>query len=155
MAFSILDKLLALGDLFERDMARAFAGTPLTQARVAVLWVLQSGGPSTQQAVAEALSVSARNVSALVDALEASGYVRRAPHPSDRRAVMVELTPAAAVVMESMRRQHAELDRALLSAVPSEDVAAFERGIDAVINRLTELVAATETDEQTTTGATQ
>jgi DNA-binding MarR family transcriptional regulator len=117
--------------------------------------VLQSEGPSTQQAVAEALSVSARNVSALVDALEASGFVRRAPHPSDRRAVMGELTPAAAVVMESMRREHAELDRALLAAVPPEDVAAFERGIDAITNRLTELVAATEADEQTTTGATR
>lgn len=140
VSVSILDKLLAISDLFQRDMARAFAGTPLTTARVTVLWTLQLGGPSTQQALADAIAVSARNISALVDVLEANGYVERTPHPDDRRAVIVRLTPTAEVLMADMQREHAELDATLLSAVLPADAPGFERGIDAVLSRLTELV---------------
>lgn len=147
---TILDKLLLIVDLFQRDMARAFQGTPLTQARVGVLWLVQTRGPSTQQALAKALGVSAHNISMLVDALEAAGYARRTPHPSDRRAVMVEHTPVAAELMQGMQRDHAELSDALLKAVPAKDVAAFERGIDAIVARLTELVAASAGKESET-----
>lgn len=153
MGDSVLDKLLAISDLFQRDMARAFAGTPLTPARVAVLWTLQLHGCSTQQALAGALDVSARNISALVDALEANDYVHRTPHPSDRRAVIVKLTPMAEELMETMQREHAALGTTLLAAVASADIPAFERGIDAVIARLTELVAA-EADEPEKKGTT-
>jgi DNA-binding MarR family transcriptional regulator len=44
------------------------------------------------------LDVTARNVTALVDGLEADGLVRRVPHPTDRRATVIELTPAGAGV---------------------------------------------------------
>lgn len=145
MAASLLDKLLAITELFERDMARAFEGTGLTRSRVGVLWVLQTEGPSTQRAIAVRLGVSARNVSALVDALEANGHVARAPHPSDRRAVNVELTPSAATVMTAMQREHTELAATLLAAVDPDDVAALERGIDAITARLHQLVAEAET----------
>ncbi len=152
---TILDNLLAITELFERDMARAFEGTGLTRARAAVLWALQARGPSTQQTLAEALGVSARNVSALVDALEAGGYVARAPHPRDRRAVLVDLTPTAKEVMASMRREHAAVNQALLAAVAPADLPALERAIDAITTRLSELVEAAEEDERPATGATR
>lgn len=144
MERTILDTLLLTAHLLQRDMARAFAGTPLTEARVSVLWVLQTLGPSTQQGIADALGVSARNVSALVDALETTGYVRRTRHPTDRRAVIVELTATAVELMTVMQREHAEVTATLLASVPREDRAAFERGIDAVVTRLGELVAEAE-----------
>jgi DNA-binding MarR family transcriptional regulator len=149
MERTILDKLLLIAHLLQRDMARAFAGTPLTEARVSVLWVLQTLGPSTQQGMADALGVSARNVSALVDALESTGYVRRTPHPTDRRAVIVELTATAVELMTVMQREHAEVTATLLASVPRADRAAFERGIDAVVTRLGELVAEAEDVAQT------
>ncbi len=40
----------------------------------------------TQRALADALQVTPRNVTGLVDALADSGFVERAPHPTDRRA---------------------------------------------------------------------
>ena len=85
MDITILDRLLLIGALFDRDMARAFAGTPLSAARMRVLWVVHHSGPLTQQALAHALDVSPRNITALVDVLEEAGYLARAPHPSDRR----------------------------------------------------------------------
>jgi DNA-binding MarR family transcriptional regulator len=144
MERTILDKLLLIANLLQRDMARAFAGTPLTEARVSVLWVLRTLGPSTQQGIADALDVSARNISALVDALEATGYVRRTRHPTDRRAVIVKLTASAVELMSTMQREHGEVTASLLASVPRDDRAAFERGIDAIATRLGELVVEAE-----------
>lgn len=141
---SVLDRLLEISELFQRDMAREFDGTSLSPARTRLLWDLAHEGPSTQQALARRLEVSARNITGLVDGLEATGYVRRAPHPSDRRAVLVSLTPSAAELMHEMQRDHAELSTTLLEAVDRADREAFARGVDAIAARLRELVAAAE-----------
>ena len=141
---TVLDRLLEIGELFQKDMARAFDGTPLTSARTRVLWELQHTGPSTQHVLAERLDVSPRNITGLVDALEAGGYVARSPHPSDRRATIVSLTASAQRMMGEMQREHAELTDDLLGAVEPADRAALERGVDAIAARLRELVAAEE-----------
>ncbi len=137
----LLDRLLQIADLFRKDMARAFAGTGLTPARVHVLWALQHAGPSTQQALAGLCGVTPRNITALVDALEGTGHVRRTPHPTDRRAVLVELTPDAVATMTRMQQDHQELSASLLSAVAPEDRDAVERGVAAIAEHLAALVA--------------
>lgn len=139
---TVLDRLFEISELFQRDLAREFSGTSLTTARTRVLWDLVHAGPSTQQALATRLEVSARNVTGLVDALEQAGYVARAPHPTDRRATLVTLTPPAEELMREMQRDHQELSATLLHAVPAADRDAFLRGIDAVAERLRGLVAA-------------
>lgn len=141
---TVLDRLLEISELFQKDMARAFDGTPLTPARIRLLWELQHGGPSTQHTLATSLGVSPRNITGLVDALEAGGYVTRSPHPSDRRATIVSLAASAQRMMREMQREHAELSATLLDAVDAADRAALERGIDAIAARLRELIAADE-----------
>lgn len=148
MRTSIVDKLLAITDMFQRDMARAFSGTPLTESRVAVLWTLSSRGPSTQQSLAEALAVTPRNISGLVDALETHGYIERVAHPSDRRAVLVTLTSNGEAVMTRMQAEHAQLESALRDAVDPGDWAGLESGIDAIVTRLTELTSPSRTDDE-------
>ena len=140
MDVTILDRLLFIGALFERDMARAFAGTPLSAARMRVLWVVHHSGAMTQQALAQALEVSPRNVTALVDVLEQAGYLHREPHPADRRAVLVKLTAQGAELMDRTAREHVELSATLLDAVAPRDRAAVERGVEAIADRLAELV---------------
>lgn len=141
---TVLDRLLEIGDLFQKDMARAFDGTPLTAARIRLLWELQHTGPSTQHVLATRLEVSPRNITGLVDALEVAGYVERSAHPSDRRATIVSLAASAEVMMQQMQRDHADLTADLLSAVRPADRAALERGVDAIAARLRELIAADE-----------
>lgn len=138
----LLDRLLLVAELFQRDMARSFAGTQLSVARMGVLWIVHHSGPVTQQTLAAELGVSPRNISALVDALVAAGYVRRSPHPSDRRAVLIELTDVGAALMKTTAADHAALSADLLGAVAPADRAALERGLDAIANRLAELVTA-------------
>jgi DNA-binding MarR family transcriptional regulator len=147
MDVTILDRLLFIGSLFERDMARAFAGTDLSAARMRVLWVVHHGGPLTQQALARQMDVTPRNVSGLVDALEEAGFVRREQHPTDRRALLVTLTSEGAELMSRTEREHAQLSATLLEAVSPRDRAATERGIEAIADRLAQLVAEAEIDE--------
>lgn len=139
---TVLDRLLEVSELFQKDLARAFDGTPLTTARVRVLWDLAAAGPSAQHALAERLEVSPRNITGLVDALEAGGYVTRTPHPTDRRAIIVSLAASAHEMMQQMQADHAALSADLLGAVDAADRDALVRGIDAIAGRLRELVAA-------------
>ena len=114
---TVLDRLLEVSELFQKDMARAFAGTPLTPSRIRVLWDLAANGPSAQHVLATRLEMSPRNITGLVDALESGGYVTRSPHPSDRRAIIVSLSASAVQFMRDMQREHAELSADLLGAV--------------------------------------
>lgn len=135
-----VDRLLQIADLFQKDMARAFAGTDLTPTRVHLLWMLQHAGPSTQQTLAQLCEVTPRNITGLVDALEKSGHVRRTPHPTDRRAVLVELTDSATETMARMQDEHTHLNETLLSAIDPADRAAVERGLSSVAAHLEHLV---------------
>ena len=56
---------------------------------------LEVDGPLTQRQLAERLSLTSGAITMLVDRLEASGWVRRLPHPSDRRSTLVELSRQA------------------------------------------------------------
>lgn len=83
----------------------------MTHARVRLLGALCFGGARIMSDLSEELGVTRRNVTALVDALEGEGLVRRAAHPTDRRATVVELTPEG----ESKARSTHEVYRRLVS----------------------------------------
>ena len=73
-----------------------FAESGVSFARMKLLGALHRAGPKIMSELSEELGVTPRNVTALVDALEGEGFVRRVPHASDRRATVIELTAAGA-----------------------------------------------------------
>src|SRR5258706_16131349 len=91
-----LGRLVELTLVLNDDMTRSLARDGLTTSRVRVLWELRARGPSLQRALAEALAVSARTMTGLIDGLAASGFVTRGPHPTDRRAALGTFTPHGA-----------------------------------------------------------
>ena len=66
----------------------------LTGRELAVLTVLASGEPASQQQAAQRLGVDRTTMVGLVDVLEDKGLVQRQPHAEDRRRNVVELTEA-------------------------------------------------------------
>ena len=68
----------------------------LTYARLRLLQALHCGGPAIMRELGLQLGVSPRNMTAMVDALEDAHLVVRRPHPTDRRATLVELSPSGA-----------------------------------------------------------
>lgn len=79
----------------------------LSYSSIRLLELLQGGGAAIMRGLADQLGVSARNMTAAVDALEEAGLVRRVAHPNDRRAILVELTPRGA---RTAAQREAELD---------------------------------------------
>jgi DNA-binding MarR family transcriptional regulator len=59
-----------------------------------LLHSLNLGGPAIMREIGDMLQVTPRNMTAMVDQLERAGLVVRRPHPADRRATLLELTPA-------------------------------------------------------------
>jgi DNA-binding MarR family transcriptional regulator len=64
----------------------------MSYPRLRLLEQLHCVGPGRMGALGEELSLTPRNMTALVDAMEQEGLVARRADPTDRRAVMVELT---------------------------------------------------------------
>lgn len=137
---SIFDRLLEIALLIQDDMARELEPAGLTAARTHLLWVVHHSGPSTQQALAQALQVSARNITGLVDALEAGGFARRSPHPTDRRATLVSLTEQGAQVMTEMEESRARMAAHLVADFDPDRLERFRSDLDAVTARLHELM---------------
>jgi DNA-binding MarR family transcriptional regulator len=131
-----LDRVLLLVVLLGEDMSSSLAGQGLTVARAQLVWHLHHHGPATQRALADALKVTPRNITGLVDGLVAGGYVVREPHPTDRRARLVSLTEQGAATLASMDAAHRDLAGSLFGGLPPADFDAFMRGLDHVIARL-------------------
>jgi DNA-binding MarR family transcriptional regulator len=75
----------------------------------------------TAGALAEHLHISTASVTKLLDRLERAGHIVRKPHPTDRRAVTVEITPEThRQVRRTMGLQHARRFEVARSLSPAE-----------------------------------
>jgi len=135
-----LDRVLELAVLINTDMTRGLGELGLTESRTHLLWVLGQRGPSTQRELADELHVSPRNITGLVDALAATGFVTREPHPTDRRATLVQFTEHGADVVRRFERDHHEFARLLFEGMSKTRFDGFAKGLDAVLDRLRPLV---------------
>ena len=133
-----LDRLLELVVLLNEDMTASLARDGLSVPRAHLLWLVHHAGPTTQRALADALKVSPRNVTGLVDGLAADGFVTREPHPTDRRAILVSLTERGATTLAAMDKGHEALAELLFGEMSGRELDAFADGLDHVVRRLRE-----------------
>jgi DNA-binding MarR family transcriptional regulator len=136
-----LDRVLELTVLLNDDMTRDLARRGLTASRAHLLWELRARSRSTQQALAEALGVTPRTITGLVDALEETGFVTREPHPGDRRATLVAFTKHGERAAKALERDHIDLARKLFGDMPETTFRGFTRGLDTVLERFREVLA--------------
>ncbi len=140
-AVGALDRLLEVTVLLGRDMAEGLAAHGLTVPRATLLWHLREHGPSTQRALADALGVTPRNVTGLVDGLVDGGLVTREPHPTDRRATLVSFTDRGARLVDEFGAGQAELAGQLFGGLAPERLECLVAGLDEVLDRLRALVS--------------
>jgi DNA-binding MarR family transcriptional regulator len=151
-------------DLPERIMGRLFALAPrlveiqdlgareygMSYARGRVVAALHSLGPVQMHKLSEAVGVTPRTITGLVDALEADGWVARRADPSDRRATIVALTPAADSAFARLLQAYRGLAQDLVGEIPQADQQRALGVIECIADRLDEVVrrgsAAFDTD---------
>jgi len=108
---------------FLRRVERFWAGTQGEPDRGGYLLLgqLATDGPQRLSAAAERAGLDLSTVSRQVAALEAAGLVTRSPDPTDRRATLIEVSPAGHEVLGSNReRWHAALRELLADWTPAE-----------------------------------
>jgi DNA-binding MarR family transcriptional regulator len=74
--------------------------------RMRLLHTLERDGDQTMTELANALGVTQRRVTDLVDALSSDGFVERRPNPKDGRSTVVSLTKAGATQQMLSWKQH-------------------------------------------------
>jgi DNA-binding MarR family transcriptional regulator len=131
-----LDRLFELAEVLGAMMARGVAERGLTTARAGLLWALLHDGSMTQRALAARLGVTPRNVTGLLDALQADGLVAREAHPTDRRATLVSLTAKGRTVTATLRGGRDSMATELFGDMPATQLEAFQGGLEVVIERL-------------------
>lgn len=97
-------------------------------------------GPLTLNEVAAQLLLEKSTASRMVDGLEAKGYLTRAPHPADRRALQLAATPAGRALYERIEAELVEQEKQLLSRFQPEVRQALTRLLgqlaEAAVSRL-------------------
>ena len=117
----LVEEFAAFGPAYMRWVRSCLGEGGTTYARMRLLGVLRCGGPQIMSGLSGELGVTPRNVTALVDALEEEGLVRRKPHPSDRRATVIEMTGEGASTCEGMYHGHAEAAAEVFDDLSEED----------------------------------
>ncbi|MFD7900135.1 MarR family winged helix-turn-helix transcriptional regulator [Streptomyces sp. NPDC059743] len=100
----LAEQLLRLTRRLQRVQKRQMEPIGITPAQARLLrTVAYYEQPPRMADLAERLEVVPRAVTSLVDGLEASGWVRRAPDPTNRRVVRIELTDSGRATLRSLR----------------------------------------------------
>jgi DNA-binding MarR family transcriptional regulator len=102
----LVDEFAAFGPLYLKWVRSRLQGGGMTYARMRLLGALHCNGPQIMSSISEELGVTRRNVTALVDALEEERLVRRKPHPTDRRATVIEMTDRGEETMDRVYDEH-------------------------------------------------
>jgi DNA-binding MarR family transcriptional regulator len=121
LSLRLVEALASFERAYTRWAEAPLQNTGLTYARIRLLSVLNRKGPQIMSALSDELFVTPHNITTLVDALEANGLVRRHTYPTDRRAILVELTPQGAETCAAMYTKHAEAVSELFSDLSEVD----------------------------------
>jgi DNA-binding MarR family transcriptional regulator len=111
--------------IFFNTRAADKIGLGLTDMQM--MHMLQLYGASTPTRLAALTGLSSGGVTVALDRLEKAGYIRRKPHPADRRSLLVTLIPARLQRLAGMYEGVERETRRLLASLPQSDLEAVVR----------------------------
>ena len=117
----LVDEFAAFGPLYLKWVRSRLQDRGMTYARMRLLGALHCNGPQIMSSISDELGVTRRNITALVDALEEEGLVRRMPHPTDRRATVIEMTERGERTMGRVYDEHRAAVAELFEGLEEED----------------------------------
>ena len=114
--------------LFRADVDRLIgeAGIELTPGEARALGYAARAGTVRQSVLAERMGIEAMTVCGFIDRLEARGLVTRSVDPTDRRAKLVHLEPAADAMLARLRAIWAEAEINASEGIGASEWNAFQ-----------------------------
>ena len=100
--------------------AKVAEDTGFTLTEILVCEHLRLDGPLTPKEVGERVGLSSGAVTRLLDRLEERGFTKRAPHPSDRRKVLMHYVEQEAQMIERPLTLFTRLNQTIASMSDAE-----------------------------------
>jgi len=97
-------------------------GSGLSLPQMHTLEVLGHHAPLRMKDLADRLGVTTGTMTVTIDKLEQLGLVARQPHESDRRSLMVVLTPQGHAVCSQHHNHHLRLTEELMAILNPEEI---------------------------------
>lgn len=117
----LAEQLLRLTRRLHRIQSRQLEPIGITPAQFRLLRTVAGYDAAPRMAdLAQRLDVVPRAVTTLVDALETSGRVRRAPDPDSRRVVRIEITDEGRATLRSLRNARRAAAEEILAPLTAE-----------------------------------
>jgi DNA-binding MarR family transcriptional regulator len=132
--------LFTLAALLSHSMDEGLAERGLTRARGEVIWTLYHRGAITQRELSQALDCSPPNVTGLLDALQTAGFVTRGPHPTDRRATLVQLTELGAGTAATWSDRYDDFAATLFAELKTPQLTEFVTALNRILAQLRDAV---------------
>jgi MarR family transcriptional regulator, organic hydroperoxide resistance regulator len=118
-------------------LATEVADLDLTASEINVLANLADGRGRTVSELGAVAGARPTTLTSVLDRLERRGHISRGSLPTDRRAVLVELTPSGRVIAAAIRQAVTDLERRALAGLSADAIA----GLRAALQALTEVSA--------------
>jgi len=106
-------------EAYRRRLAHSM-GVSVTELRA--LGRIGAGTAITPRSLADELGLTTGSVTPLLDRLEQASYIRRTPHPHDRRSIQLELTDTGSEAVAAAYRTFQSRLLAAVQAMPGDAV---------------------------------
>ncbi|MFD0339082.1 MarR family winged helix-turn-helix transcriptional regulator [Streptomyces sp. NPDC127117] len=135
----LAEQLLRVTRRLQRIQSRQLEPIGITPAQFRLLrTVAHYDGPPRMADLAQRLDVVPRAVTTLVDGLEASGRVRRAPDPDSRRVVRIEITEEGLATLRSLRDGRRAAAEEILAPLTADQREVLGGLLSALVNGMPE-----------------
>ncbi|MFG2626517.1 MarR family winged helix-turn-helix transcriptional regulator [Streptomyces sp. NPDC048473] len=135
----LAEQLLRVTRRLQRIQSRQLEPIGITPAQFRLLrTVAHYDGPPRMADLAQRLDVVPRAVTSLVDGLEASGRVRRAPDPDSRRVVRIEITEEGLATLRSLRDARRASAEEILAPLTADQREVLGGLLSALVNGMPE-----------------
>jgi MarR family transcriptional regulator, negative regulator of the multidrug operon emrRAB len=101
------------------ELVQPFGLSPSSGLALGIL--ADAGAPLPPNQIADRLIISRATVTGLLDSLEKRGYVRRLPHATDRRMLLIELTDTGRQVAHEFRLLVHQHQKGWLAALSEQE----------------------------------
>ncbi|MBP7763575.1 MAG: MarR family transcriptional regulator [Syntrophaceae bacterium] len=117
-----------------RFWTQALADTTLTAVQAMVVNFLGRRDPITAKELSERTGLDTATLTGVIDRLEASGWIERRRHPSDRRAIHILLSDRGRNIVPLLQKKMEKANREFLAALSDNEQQEFRRLLRAVRN---------------------